>query len=89
MAQPTKAQLIAKLQELNIEHEPTATNAVLLSLLPEGTFDEPEEEGDEVTVTYQNPTVGQTERVFSRDVHGKDFRKVAAQFAEKFEGKIN
>ena len=36
-----------------------------------------------VTVTWNGGT-----REFSKAVHGADFRKLAAQFAEKFKGKV-
>lgn len=37
----------------------------------------------EVTVTWRGNS-----RVFSKEIHGDDFKKVAKQFAEKFEGTI-
>lgn len=40
------------------------------------------------TVTYINPNVGQTERVFSVDLHGKDAGKLAQLFADKHNGAV-
>lgn len=53
--------------------------------------DADEETSDEavlVSVEYINPESGLTVREFSFDVHGKHFKKLATQFAEKFKGTI-
>jgi hypothetical protein len=50
--------------------------------------DEEESSGDEVTVQYQNQQIGQTTRVFSRDIHGAKFKDLARMFAEKTGGKV-
>jgi hypothetical protein len=47
--------------------------------------EEAEASGDSVTVTW-----GTGSRVYSKETHGKDFRKLAKQFAEKesIQGKV-
>lgn len=41
-----------------------------------------------VRVSYINPEVGLTEREFSLETHGDDFKAIAEQFAQKFNGTI-
>lgn len=53
--------------------------------------DEPEEESEptgKVEVSYQNPLHGFTIRVFSLEVHGKNYAKLAKEFAQNNNGTI-
>lgn len=47
-----------------------------------------EDDSDHITVRYQDPVKGLTDRVFSREIHGKDFKKIAATFKETHGDKL-
>lgn len=50
--------------------------------------EENEEESDgEIMIAFHDPFKGETNRTFSLAVHGKNYKAVAKQFAEKFNGK--
>ena len=81
-----KIETIAKLKELGIEFDETATKAELSALLPEIEDEvETEEESSktEATVVYAGGT-----RTYTKEIHGKDFEKLAKQFAGKFNGEV-
>lgn len=46
------------------------------------------ESGDSVSVQYVNPQSGLSVRAYSLATHGKDFKKLAKDFAEKRAGVI-
>ncbi len=90
MAKPkTKEEIINKLTELGIEFDPKATKDELLALLPLEEEAEADEERQEAP-TRQDAIVydvkGNSARVYSKEVHGHDFRKLAEEFAGKREG---
>lgn len=53
-------------------------------VVPEGDVAvEAEPTGAHVTVTYNGGT-----RVYSKEVHGKDYKALAKEFADKFNGRV-
>lgn len=97
----TKQELKDRLDELGIDYDDSVTNAELEVLIPEedtsedtsedtgaddssdDSDDSSDEEEDSVIVEWRG-----RERTFSKKVHGKDFLKLADQFAKKFDGTI-
>lgn len=82
MASATKADIIKKLIDANIEHDPEATKAELEALLPE-VASNPEPKGDSVTVQFRGGV-----RTYSEAVHGEDFQSLANEFIAKHGGEI-
>jgi len=88
MSQLTKPEVIEKLEELGVDYDEKASVADLRKLLVENSLEEEEEEeeeeekstkkGKEAVVTW-----GRGARVYSEEKHGKDFEKLAKQFAGK------
>jgi len=76
----SKDQISKKLTELNIPHDPSATKADLEKLLPEGST---EDEKGSVTVKWQ----GQS-RVYTKELHGAEFKALAKEFAAKKGGTV-
>lgn len=83
MAKLSKEEKIDKLTSLGVELTGEEKVSDLDALLKDHA---PAVES--VVVSYQDPTKGQSERVFSLADHGEDFEEVAEQFAEKFHGEF-
>jgi hypothetical protein len=78
----TKKDLIEKLKELKIEHDPRLTKDELFELLPS------EEPNEELKVGLYNKW-GQHVRDYALKSHGENYREIAEAEAEKMEGYIN
>lgn len=96
-----KDEIIAKLTELGIEHDPSAKKADLLALLPEdqrgGDNGDGDDESDakgsfaDVIVSVagrSGSTSEQVARTYSKDVHGSKFKANAEEYAGKIGGKV-
>lgn len=104
MAPLTNVQLVEKLKALGVELKGDEKRADLVNLLAKydepkeeaehtdvAVEPQPEDDNDdidEITIEYHNPQVGLTDRTFTRAIHGKDFKKVAAIFAESHNGTV-
>lgn len=87
-----KEVLIEKLKGLGVElsGEESLSDLKKLDVNQETDGEESDDEGeaeeagseDQVTVGFIDPMLGQTERVFSKEIHGKDFKKIAKEFVE-------
>lgn len=104
MATQTNAQKIEKLVALGVElsgeekgkdldallaqYAPKADEDITEEDTSEDTDEEESADRGEVTVEYQHPVDGKSLRTFSLEIHGKDYKKVAKQFAEKFSGTL-
>lgn len=85
----TKAEIIEKLKALGVKFNPNAKKGDLEALLPEQE-EEVSEEKEEVETGSGFVTVvaADIKRVFSKAVHGGDYKKLAAKFAGKIGGII-
>ena len=70
--------VIKALTKAEIEFDPEASIEELEALIPEDI-----DTSEAVSVEFQGGV-----REFSKEIHGKDFKKVAEEFAETHKGKI-
>jgi hypothetical protein len=77
MANLTKAEIITKLTDAGIEHDPEATVANLKALLPSDPV------STEATVCDQ---YGRPHRTYSLAVHGDNFKELAEEFVAQHDG---
>lgn len=75
----TKPEIVTKLTELGIEHDPSVSKAELEALLPKEETKVSEKTS--AVVTYPGGS-----REYSLAVHGEKFLDLAKQFAEKHKG---
>jgi len=85
MGRPKKVTDTAKEVKTEAVVEETAQEEAVVEEVAPEVINEPEAKSTSksVTVTWRGNT-----RVYSLDVHGKDYRKLAEAFATKFEGTI-
>lgn len=81
----TKPEIIARLTELGIAHDPSANKPELEALLPVEEGDNKEEKvgKNSATVSWKGKT-----RTYSKELHGADFKELAKEFAAKVNGKV-
>ena len=85
----TKPEIIAKLKELGVEHDASASKADLEALLPKdpGSNEDPKEHGAKgdapITIRFRDHNGEPTERTYSKEEHGDDYAKLADEFRAK------
>jgi len=92
MAKLTKNEVIEKLEELGIDYDADAKVADLVALLPQ-----PEDNGEEDAMENPNPKTSGIARVsyrgevrdYSSERHGKEYKKLAEEFARKQGGTVD
>jgi hypothetical protein len=85
----TKPEVIAKLKELGIEDDASASKADVEALLPKdsGSGEDPKETGPKdgvrITIRFRDHNGEPTERTYSKEEHGDDYAKLADEFRRK------
>lgn len=80
----TKAEIVAELESMGLDFDPSATKAELKALLPAS------EEADEAPVVKGAATVlwRGGSRTYTKEEHGADYKALAQSFAEKKGGSV-
>ena len=87
MSELNKKEIIAKLEELKINFDPSSKKDELLELLPEDQRGG-DDDGDDDEVSVVRVSVRGNIREFSQEVHGDEFEALAKDFAKKHKGEI-
>ena len=89
MAKPKKADVVAKLEAAGIVFDAESTVDELIALLPvdESKKDDESEDDGKGTATVLSKT-GAPVRTYTKEVHGKEYKDLAKQYATKIGGSV-